>query len=165
MDNSFFELFFRDNYTKAYYVAYRLTHEERESEDIVSEAFELVWKNVQASNVSNAYSYLFTTVRNLCTDYLRRKVVRDRYQQMQLILLSESIGAEDKFEDERIAVVMKAIDELPPKTRAIICACFIDHKHYKEVAEAMGISVSAVKKHVVKGLRFLRSRLIDKGSK
>lgn len=165
MNKSFFEEFFKDNYTKAYYVAYRLTHEEKESEDIVSEAFELVWKNFQASNVSNAYSYLFTTVRNLCTDYLRRKEVRDRYQQMQLMLSSQSIGDDDKQEDERVAIVMKAIDELSPKTRSVIYACFIDHKQYKEVAESMGISVSAVKKHVVKGLRFLRSKLIDKGSK
>lgn len=159
MDANAFETFFKANYDKAFYLAYRITHDDKASQDVVGDAFELVWRNVQAGGVANPYSYLFTTVRHLCTDFLRKKAVRDRYAQMQLLTADAAVAIDDNPREERVRRVMAAIDELAPRTRGIITACFIERKQYKEVAEALGISVSAVKKHVMKGLRQLRERL------
>lgn len=158
MDNEVFETFFKKNYDKAFYLAYRITHDDKTSQDIVGDAFELVWKNVHARNVSNAPSYLFTTVRHLSTDYLRKKTVRDRYAQMQLLTAETLSTTTDDLHEERIERLMTALGELSPRTRYVITACFLEHKKYKEVGDALGISVSAVKKHVVKGMRLLRAR-------
>lgn len=159
MDTDTFETFFKANYDKAFYLAYRITHDGKTSQDIVGDAFELVWKNAREGGVANAYSYLFTIVRHLCTDFLRRKAVRDRYAQMQLLTAETSMVSDDNLREERIRRVMTAMDDLNPRTRDIIRACFIERKQYREVAADLGISVSAVKKHVVKGLRVLRERL------
>lgn len=118
----------------------------------------LCGKNVHARNVSNAPSYLFTTVRHLSTDYLRKKTVRDRYAQMQLLTAETLSTTTDDLHEERIERLMTALGELSPRTRYVITACFLEHKKYKEVGDALGISVSAVKKHVVKGMRLLRAR-------
>ncbi len=159
MDNEGFETFFKKNYDKAFYLAYRITHDDKTSQDIVSDAFELVWKTAHTRNVSNAPSYLFTTVRHLCTDYLRKKTVRDHYARMQLLTAETSSTTTDDLHEERIERLMTALGKLSPRTRYVITACFLEHKKYKEVGEALGISVSAVKKHVVKGMRLLRARL------
>lgn len=164
LDTDTFETFFKANYDKAFYLAYRITHDDKTSQDIVGDSFELVWKNAREGGVANAYSYLFTIVRHLCTDFLRRKAVRDRYAQMYLFTAETAVVTDDNPHEERVRRVMAAMDGLTPRTRDIIKACFIERKQYKEVAAALGISTSAVKKHVVKGLRLLRERLKDNDS-
>ena len=46
MDEYSFEIVFRNHYSKAYYLAFRILHDDEASKDIVSDAFELVWKRV-----------------------------------------------------------------------------------------------------------------------
>lgn len=46
MDKASFEQLFRDNYGKAYYLALRILHDDEASKDVVSDAFELVLKNI-----------------------------------------------------------------------------------------------------------------------
>lgn len=46
MDRQSFEKLFKDNYSKAYYLALRILHDDEVSKDVVSDAFELVWKRV-----------------------------------------------------------------------------------------------------------------------
>ncbi|MBD9271926.1 MAG: hypothetical protein EGS53_03415 [Prevotella sp.] len=46
MDRQSFEKLFKDNYSKAYYLALRILHDNEVSKDVVSDAFELVWKRV-----------------------------------------------------------------------------------------------------------------------
>lgn len=131
MDNEGFETFFKKNYDKAFYLAYRITHDDKTSQDIVSDAFELVWKTAHTRNVSNAPSYLFTTVRHLCTDYLRKKTVRDHYARMQLLTAETSSTTTDDLHEERIERLMTALGKLSPRTRYVITACFLEHKKYK----------------------------------
>lgn len=46
MDEYSFEIVFRNHYSKAYYLALRILHDDEASKDVVSDAFELVWKRV-----------------------------------------------------------------------------------------------------------------------
>ena len=46
MDRQSFEKLFKDNYSKAYYLALRILHDNEVSKDVVSDAFELVLKNI-----------------------------------------------------------------------------------------------------------------------
>jgi len=45
---------------------------------------------------------------------------------------------------------------LKPPTSDILRACYVEEKKYKQVAEEMGISVSTVKKHIIKALKIVR---------
>ena len=55
-------------------------------------------------------------------------------------------------------LVNEVMEELPSTTRTIIERCFMDNRHYAEVAEELGISLSSVKKHVAKALMLFRTR-------
>ena len=44
MDEYSFEIVFRNHYSKAYYLALRILHDDEASKDVVSDAFELVLK-------------------------------------------------------------------------------------------------------------------------
>lgn len=79
MDRQSFEKLFKDNYSKAYYLALRILHDDEASKDVVSDAFELVWKRVRYQDVDNISSYLLTTVKNVSLDYIRKQDIRSRY--------------------------------------------------------------------------------------
>ena len=46
MDEYSFEIVFRNHYSKTYYLALRILHDDEASKDVVSDAFELVLKNI-----------------------------------------------------------------------------------------------------------------------
>ena len=56
-----------------------------------------------------------------------------------------------------------AFGRLPPKLRVAATLAVIEERPYKEVAEAIGISVAAVKLRVFRALRLLRKDLEHQG--
>lgn len=158
-DNCDFGSFFRANYSKAYFLAYSLLGDEEASRDVVSDSFEQLIVIDDAATKCNP-SYLFMTVRNRSLNYLRKQHTFNKYVQAMLHTHAASTDNDvsrlewlDLVED-----IMQSIDELTPKTQEIMKACFVERKKYSEAAEAMGISKSAVKKHIMQGLSYLRKK-------
>lgn len=64
--------------------------------------------------------------------------------------------------DYRIVIIRELMSNLKPSTRQILEACYIDKKKYREVAEEMNMSTSAVKKNLTKALNLLREKIAKK---
>ncbi len=161
MDEATFESFFKQHYDKAFLLALHITRDGEASRDVVSDAFELTWTHVQTGKVDNPKAYLFTSVRNRSADFLRRKLVRDRYS--QLVQLTSNLHvADNDLHERRIQRVMEAVEHLSPRTQEVVQAVCVERMKYKEAAERFGISDNAVKKHVVKALKYLRAQLQGK---
>jgi RNA polymerase sigma-70 factor (ECF subfamily) len=63
-----------------------------------------------------------------------------------------------KYDEEIIEAVNRYVEErLTPQTSRIIRMHFDEDQSYKEISNSLGISLSAVNKHIVQGLRKLRS--------
>jgi RNA polymerase sigma-70 factor (ECF subfamily) len=63
-----------------------------------------------------------------------------------------------KYDEEIIEAVSRYVEErLTPQTSRIIRMHFDEEQSYKEISNSLGISLSAVNKHIVQGLRKLRS--------
>ena len=163
MDRQSFENLFRENFTKAYYLALRILHDEEASKDVVSDAFELVWRKLQGNDVDKIDSYLLTTVKNACLDYIRKQEIRSRYVQacMQNQEMATYSPEAIDIHETKIQAIMETIDELTPRTRQIVILCYAKRKKYKEVAEELQISTSAVKKHIMKALSYMRQKFKD----
>jgi len=54
---------------------------------------------------------------------------------------------------------MRAMRELTERRRTILILCRIEGMSHPQIAKHLGISVSAVEKHVAKALRHLMERL------
>lgn len=160
MDRKSFEKLFRENFTKAYYLALRILHDEEASKDVVSDAFELVWRKLQDNEVDNVDSYLLTTVRNACLDYIRKQEIRSRYVQACMQNMENATFSPETIDihETKIQAIMETIEELTPRTRQIVILCYVKRKKYKEVAEELQISTSAVKKHIMKALSYMRQK-------
>ena len=156
-DKSDFDKLFRMLYAELHSFARRFLEREADCEDVVSAAFEDVWRNFVAIEHEAARAFLYKSVRNKCIDRLRRDATHRRHAELYA-RLTEGYDHADQLAElhEREQVVRKVLDTLPDYTRQIFTACYVDGKQYREVAEEMNISPNTVKKYISQALRLIR---------
>lgn len=160
-DKTDFDFLFKEYYPALYYYAFHLINDMEASKDIASDAFEFIWNNYAKIDKATAKSYLYIYVRNKCIDYLRHQNVHEQYIQLYTKLTETHTETEYKEYDERMLRIQKAISTLTAHTRHILEECYIQRKKYKEVADELNISVSAVRKHIVKALAVIRKEFME----
>ncbi len=157
-DSKDFETFFKESYNSLYFYALRYIRDEELGRDVVHDAFEYVWRNFQDRNADDWFKYAYSFVRNECIDHLRHAAVRKRFAEFYVHSVDISVSPTQGEEDGRMAAIRKIIATLPPRTRLVLQEIYVNKKKYKEVAEELDISVSAVKKHLVKALKTMREK-------
>ena len=136
-----FDFFFKEYYVSLYSYAHSLINNWEVSRDIASDAFEYIWKNFDRIEKATAKSYLFIYVRNRAIDYLRHQDIHYAYAEFSQKLYENYTEVEDG---------------MTPHTRLILEERYLHEKKYKEVAAELNISISAVRKHIVKALKAIR---------
>ena len=151
-----FDSLYRDNYRLMTSFAGRFITDSDACQDIVSDVFEDVWRNYSSLDDRNIKSYLFTSVRNKCIDYLRRSDCHSRYVVFVEQVSARYIDTERYLEHkELVEQAHSIVDSIGPRTSDILYACYVEGKKYNEVADEMGMSIANVKKHMTKALRYL----------
>jgi RNA polymerase sigma-70 factor (ECF subfamily) len=152
-----FDKVFRLYYEPMYFFARHFVDEEETCRDLVMDVFEDLWRHRDGVKAVTAKSWLFVDLRNKCIDYLRRQNRARQYEVTAMLLNKVWTENTDPLEQqERERIVARRLDALPVTTRRIFEACYVEGKKYKEVAAEMGISVSTVKKHIVKALKSVK---------
>ena len=106
---------------------------------------------------------MYALIRNKCVDYLRREMVKTKYADFYMAMYDEADEGDGYEEmEEQITQMYKMISEFSPKTRLVLEECYFHRKKYSEVAEELGISVSAVRKHIVNALKEFRKEIAKK---
>ena len=103
-------------------------------------------------------SYVFTIAANLLRDRARRDAVRASYR--EAILADSDRWDVERRDPERIlagrqnlANVAGALRALPERTRVIFVLYRLEGMPRRDIADAFGISVSAVEKHIANAMR------------
>lgn len=157
-----FESFFKSNYTRFYYFALQMVEDAEVCRDIVGDAFEQTWMQMQKSDV-NLSGYMYALVRHKCVDYVRHEMARTRYADFCQAMYAEADDDEaDREQQEQMEQIDALMDGFTPKTQQILKMCYYQKKSYQETADQLGISVSAVRKHIVNALKSLRASIIKK---
>ena len=152
--DKYFEQLFRKHYERMYRTAYLLLRDPDEAKDAVSDVFERLWQNHTTVRRDTAAAFLVISVRNHCLN---------RLQQQNVISINEretkdfTVPAElETIEEDMEQTLRNALLQMTPQKRAILRLRYREELSYKETAEQLGISVSAVNKHIVQALHFLR---------
>lgn len=126
------------------------------SEDVVQEAFGLLWEKLSAGEkVVNQKGYLYSIVKNRSLDILRKGGLTG-----EVISLDGSVDdiEEPTVEDAEVeARLWTAIDTLPEKCREIFLMSKRDGLKQEEIAQELGISLQTVKNQVSKALKILKN--------
>lgn len=143
-----FERLFRECYAQLYAFAIGLVREDELCRDILSDSFEILWNHLDEIDEARQKSYLYRTVRNKCTDWARSRLSQQRYE----IFFKTIYGDENdddgtmlKETEDNIDKIYQLMDTLTPQTRRILDECYFKGRRQADVAEELGISVSAVK--------------------
>ncbi len=138
------------------------------AEDVVQEIY-LRIVGAEVGEIDNPSAFLYRLGTNLMLDRLkqqRRSVARDDAWQgaRHLRVGGEDMAADPPADDavdarQRLRRLLAVVDEMPPQRRRAFRLHKFDGLSHAETATAMGISRSAVEKHISAALRLLLSRL------
>jgi len=162
----FKELFIK-NYSRLYYAALYLLGDVEMAKDVVNDSFVNLWDEYRKEGNDRDYNfnYLYLCVRNQCLDIIRHNEVKSKYARLYKQLHQEGLLAEDEQKDDRLDVIYKVLEQMPPRTRFVMEQCYLENKKYAEVAEILGLSRDGIRAHVMKGLKMLRNEFSVKYKK
>lgn len=152
------ESLFTGQSEKMKYVARLMLGDETEAEDAVGDVFADVAGGKICIDGEKTEALLMTCLRNRCLNILRRKTLLQRIKQHAI--LDDDIE-EASFGDavDRMEEIGTFIDgELAPQTARIVKMHYQQHLKYKEISAMLGISETAVYKHLAKGIAQLRQK-------
>lgn len=147
------------------YFGRQLTDDKEEAEDIASLAFHKLWQRREDfSSMPGIRSFLYTTVRNHCLNYLKhRKVVTGAQQQILYLLEKEETWADARFvQADVIRLVYAQIESLAPDYREIIRLSFIQGLGTAEIAAHLNLTESHVRVRRSRAIMQLRTALTGK---
>lgn len=130
-------------------------------EDLTQEAYLNAYRAEQERGVEQPKAYLFRAAKNLALNELNRKS-----QQMTVYiedrLASIPLDGNDSVEDEveaqqSIALYYEAVAALPKRCRRVFLLRKVNGMRQKDIAEHLGITISAVEKHLRNGTKSCRA--------
>ena len=149
-----FTLFFRENYSHLVRCL-ALSGANDNQEDLAQDAFAVVlthWNTAMASPSPAGYLYR-CAFRILAKDFRKRKLRDPKLIEFDSIV-NANVGFEEIFceLDELEAIVAK----LPPRARAVVTARFYVGMNTDEIADALNITQSTVRKHISNARAIMR---------
>lgn len=132
------------------------------AEDIVQESYYQLWESASSQRITKSLkSYLYSTIRNKCLNYLRHLQVEDKYRKKEMDAIQFAGNYEMVDDEDLIGRIKHAVEDLPEKCRITFKMCVLQDMKYKEVAEELGLSVDTIKDHMKRAYRFLRQCNFD----
>jgi RNA polymerase sigma-70 factor (ECF subfamily) len=132
-------------------------------DDLIQEVFLRMQAHYANAPIEHVDRYLFTVAASVLTDQARRRAVRhdsahesfeERHHPVE-----ERSPERVLLDREALDVVVQAIAELPARTRDVFVLHRFEEMSGSRVAAALGLSISAVEKHIMKALQILHQRL------
>lgn len=118
------------------------------AEDLTSEAFLTLYRNLEPIDTALLPSLLFTVVRNRARDYWRRQLVEQRY----LATLAAPVTAEAP----RLERWILENEDLKPVHRTCLMLRYVYGMTRREIASKTGLSETQVKGYLQYALEILR---------
>jgi RNA polymerase sigma factor (sigma-70 family) len=154
---------------RVYRLAYRLTGNPHDAEDLTQEVFVRVFRSLSSYTPGTFEGWLHRITTNLFLDQARRKakirfdaLAEDADQRMPGRVPSPDLTLMDNhFEDD----VEAALASLPPDFRAAVVLCDIEGLSYDEIADVLGLKLGTVRSRIHRGRSMLRKALAHRAPK
>lgn len=155
LDNDIFIKIYKEFSSYVYRYLYGLTYQHQTAEDLTQETFVKALSVLQFPNES-IKAWLLTVAHNLYVDYVKKNKRLHFRDDSLLEQLTSDVTIELIHKEETRSVV-QFIQQLPENQRQAVILCLINELSYKQAAEILGTSVSAVTNLVYRARKTLRS--------
>jgi RNA polymerase sigma-70 factor (ECF subfamily) len=165
-DRSAFDELVRRTYVDTYTLALRLTSDEEDARDVVQEAYIRAWKGIGRFRGDAQFStWLYRITANCASTFVAK---RRRFRAEPLLPGHDPVDLHAEVQPEGMAEsnadldrLAAAVAELPPRLRAAVVLKDVYGLSHEDIAEELGISVSAAKVRLHRGRRRLRDALYE----
>jgi RNA polymerase sigma-70 factor (ECF subfamily) len=161
-DNLAFDQLFKISYNPLIKTCLKIVPCYAVAEELVSEVLLKVWKNRNRIIIaSSGNSYLFTSVRNIAIDYLRKEKkalwadlseVRNHHSELYN---PHQVSELAELQDQ----INHAVNKLPKKCRLVFQLSREEGLKYNEIAERLNISHKTVETQIGRALRSIKSSI------
>lgn len=153
----------REHSARVYRLAYRLTGNQHDAEDLTQETFLRVFRSLSTYSPGTFEGWLHRITTNLFLDQVRRKrrVRIDPWgDETERLPASAASTPERGFEHANLdSDVQRALDELPPEFRAAVVLCDMEGLSYEEIGVTLGVKLGTVRSRIHRGRAQLRESL------
>lgn len=148
---------------QVYRLAYRLTGNRFDAEDLTQEVFVRVFRSLSSYTPGTFAGWIHRITTNLFLDQMRRKQ-RIRFdgfaEDADDRMPGREPGPERSYEHNNLDYdVQRALGALPPDFRAAVVLCDLEGLSYEEVAATLGIKLGTVRSRIHRGRALLRQSL------
>ena len=153
----------RDHSARVFRLAYRLTGNRQDAEDLTQEVFVRVFRSLSSYTPGTFEGWLHRITTNLFLDQVRRKQ-RIRFDALPEDandrLPGNDLGPERMWEHNNLdRDVQAALDTLSAEFRAAVVLCDIEGLSYEEIAATLDVKLGTVRSRIHRGRAQLRRAL------
>jgi RNA polymerase sigma-70 factor (ECF subfamily) len=153
----------REHADRVYRLAYRLTGNAHDAEDLTQETFIRVFRSLASYQPGTFEGWLHRITTNLFLDMVRRRQ-RIRFDALPEDagdrLAGSGPGPEQTYDEMHLdPEIQAALDALPPDFRVAVVLCDLEQLSYEEIAATLGIKVGTVRSRIHRGRVLLRQAL------
>ncbi|MFC4909057.1 RNA polymerase sigma factor SigE [Actinomadura gamaensis] len=149
--------------TRVFRLAYRLTGNRHDAEDLTQDVFVRVFRSLSSYTPGTFEGWLHRITTNLFLDRARRKqrirfdaLAEDADERLEGREVSPAQSYDDRHLD---ADIQAALDSLAPEYRAAVVLCDIEGLTYEEIAASLGVKLGTVRSRIHRGRAQLRVAL------
>jgi RNA polymerase sigma factor (sigma-70 family) len=147
---------------RVYRLAYRLTGDRYDAEDLTQDVFIRVFNSLDRFTPGSFEGWLHRITTNLFLDTARRRsrIRFDGFGDRAERLIGQLPSPEDVLSDGSFdADIEAALGTLPKEFRAAVVLCDVEGLSYEEIADLLGLKLGTVRSRIHRGRRMLRREL------
>jgi RNA polymerase sigma-70 factor (ECF subfamily) len=162
-DEKSFKFIFDQYYRPLTVFALKYLDDIEDAKEIVQDLFVRLWSKHEELDIRFSLKmYLYQSVRNACFNFLEsNKVAQRRMREYHTPLSSNDNALEYMMAAEQEEMLMRAIDKLPEKCRAIFVLSRINKLSNQAIATQLNISIKTVEGQISIALKRLSEWLIS----
>ncbi|WKD59504.1 RNA polymerase sigma factor SigE [Corynebacterium caspium] len=145
-----------------YRLAYRLSGNQHDAEDLTQETFMRVFRSLQLYKAGSFRGWLHRITTNLFLDMVRhRQTIRmeslpEDYDRVP----GTDMTPEETYNVKHLApALQQALDQLRPEFRVAVVLCDVVGMTYEEIADTLGLKMGTVRSRIHRGRSQMRATL------
>jgi RNA polymerase sigma factor (sigma-70 family) len=152
----------REHADRVYRLAYRLTGNQHDAEDLTQETFIRVFRSLASYKPGTFEGWLHRITTNLFLDMARRRsrVRMEALPEDNDRLEGDDLSPEEIYDENHLDPDLQAaLDELPPEFRAAVVLCDVEGLSYEEIGATLGVKMGTVRSRIHRGRQALKVAL------
>lgn len=170
-DKGAVEILFMEYKNMIYTIVNRMIYNKDKVEDITSEIFLKIYKNISLFDERSKLStWMYRIAYNHCIDYIKKlkKDPLESYEPLDDIAerlpdIKQSSLEELALKGEKEKALYAIIDSLPEKYRMVINFYYFKETSYEDISEIIGVPIGTVKTYLFRAKAYLKKKIVEMG--